>query len=130
MLHNVGESEYLFGIWLEQFICMGKDALYRMMIRILDTFINKAKRMDESKILNKGVRIGHQNNVQYRRSRNVPVFFREGKRNDMVEHASAGRKKKVRKMQKIKIRRRSEAYRKAAPRKKVWSRGLGNYILL
>lgn len=31
--------------------------------------------MDESKILNKGVRIGHQNNVQYRRSRNVPVFF-------------------------------------------------------
>lgn len=48
----------------------------------------------------------------------------------MVEHASAGRKKKVRKMQKIKIRRRSEAYRKAAPRKKVWSRGLGNYILL
>ncbi len=79
MLHNVGESEYLFGIWLEQFICMGKDALYRMMIRILDTFINKAKRMDESKILNKGVRIGHQNNVQYRRSRNVPVFFGKGK---------------------------------------------------
>lgn len=32
MLHNVGESEYLFGIWLEQFICMGKDALYRKMI--------------------------------------------------------------------------------------------------